>query len=137
MNRFLLDTNVLSEIRKPRPHGGVVAWISDHEQHQLFVSAVSVSEIQRGIERTRRQDEGKAAEIQAWLERLIGSSQVLPMDAYCFRDWAWLMEQSPEELSEDAMIAATARVHGLVVATRNERDFRNFKVQVVNPFKSS
>jgi predicted nucleic acid-binding protein len=137
VNRFLLDTNVLSEIRKPRPHGGVVAWLSDREPHQLFVSAVSVGEIQRGIERTRRQDEGKAAEIQGWLERLIVSSQVLPMDAYCFREWAWLMEQAPEELSEDAMIAATARVHGLVVATRNERDFRNFNVQVVNPFKSS
>ena len=137
MNRFLLNTNVISEIRKPRPHGGVVAWFNDHEQHQFFVSAVSVGEIQRGIERTRRHREGKAAEIQAWLERIIVSSQVLPMDAYCFREWAWLMEEGPEELSEDAMIAATARVHGLVVATRNERDFRNFKVQVVNPFKTS
>jgi predicted nucleic acid-binding protein len=137
MNRFLLDTNVLSELRKVRPHGSVVAWLSDQEQHQLFVSAVSVGEIQRGIERTRHQDEGKAAEIQDWLERLIVSSQVLPMDAYCFREWARLMERVPEELLEDAMIAATARVHGLVVATRNERDFRNFDVQVVNPFKTS
>ena len=64
MNRFLLDTNVISEIRKPRPHGGVVAWFNDHEQHQFFVSAVSVGEIQRGIERTRRHDEGKAAELR-------------------------------------------------------------------------
>jgi predicted nucleic acid-binding protein len=136
MNRFLLDTNVLSELREFRPHGSVVAWFRDQEQHQLFVSAVSVGEIQRGIERTRRQDEGKAAEIQDWLERLILASQVVPMDAYCFQEWARIMERVPEELLEDAMIAATARVHGLVVATRNERDFRNFDVQVVNPFKT-
>jgi len=103
---------------------------------ELFANFYSVASVFFGGERTRRQDESKAAEIQAWLERLIVSSQVLAMDAYCFREWAWLLEQAPEELSEDAIIAATARVHGLVVATRNERDFRNFKVQVVNPFKT-
>jgi predicted nucleic acid-binding protein len=58
------------------------------------------------------------------------------MDAACFREWARLMHKKPDHLSEDAMIAATARVHGLIVATRNERDFAQLEVRVVNPFKN-
>jgi hypothetical protein len=62
---YLLDTNVISELRKPRPHGGVVAWVTAVDDVRLFLSAVTVAEIQAGIEVTRDQDETKAAEIDA------------------------------------------------------------------------
>jgi toxin FitB len=132
--RYLLDTNVISELRKPRPHGGVVAWVSGLQDRQIYLSAVSVGELQTGIERTRQQDLQKAAEIEQWLEMVCDSYQVLPMDTACFREWARLMERQPERLLEDVMIAATARVHELTVATRNERDFAKLGVKILNPF---
>jgi toxin FitB len=137
MNRYLLDTNVVSELRKSRPHGAVVAWLSDQTDEQLFLSAVTMGELQAGIELTRRQDPPKAAEIEGWVDQLAASYQILPMDTPCFREWGRLMEQKPDQLLEDAMIAATARVHRLVVATRNERDFRQLGVRILNPFKTA
>ena len=134
MKRYLLDTNVVSELRKNRPHGGVVAWLGEQSNEQLFISALTAGEVQAGIERTRRSDRHKAEAIEAWLEQLIATAQVLPMDAACFREWARLMSTRSDELIEDAMIAATARVNGLVVATRNVKDFASLDVQVVNPF---
>lgn len=134
MTRYLLDTNVVSELRKAKPHGGVVTWVRDLREDQLFLSAVTLGELQAGIERTRRNDSSKADEIEAWIDQLAANSQVLAMDTECFREWARLMEGKPDELMEDAMIAATARVHDLVVATRNERDFKPLRVQVLNPF---
>jgi predicted nucleic acid-binding protein len=133
--RYLIDTNVVSEFRKPKPHGGVFAWLQSLEVSQGFFSAVTFGEIQKGAELTRRQDPGKANEIEAWAAQLERASQVLPMDATCFREYARLLHQSSDTLSEDGMIAATARVHGLTIATRNERDFLHFNVAVLNPFK--
>lgn len=137
MKRFLLDTNVVSEVRKPKPHGGVVAWLNQLRDEQLFLSAVTLGELQAGIERTRAQDAKKAEEIEGWVDQLADSIQVLPMDAVCFREWGRLMNRKPEHLIEDAMIAATARVHGLTVATRNERDFAAFGVTLLNPFSAN
>lgn len=137
MNKYLLDTNIVSELRKARPHGAVVAWLSDQDDEQLFLSAVTMGELQAGIERTRRQDRPKADEIEIWVDQLAGSYQILPMDALCFREWGRLMDQKPDQLLEDAMIAATARVHRLTVATRNERDFRRLDVHIFNPFKAN
>lgn len=134
MKRYLLDTNVVSELRKPRPHGAVVAWLSDLQHEQAFISAVTLGELQAGIEQTRRQDPVKAGEIERWVDQLQASSQLLAMDAVCFREWARLMDGKSDDLAEDGMIAATARVYGLVVATRNEGDFKNFFVPVLNPF---
>jgi toxin FitB len=137
VTRYLLDTNVVSELRKPKPHGGVIAWISGLHDHQLYLSAVTMGELQAGIERTRNQNTNKAREIEAWVDQLEDSYQILPMDTRCFREWARLMEGKPDHLVEDVMIAATARVHALQLATRNERDFRLLGIGVVNPFKSS
>jgi predicted nucleic acid-binding protein len=81
-------------------------------------------------------DAAKAQEIELWVDRLSGSDQVIPMDGARFSEWARLMEGRPDRLVEDVMIAATARVHGLVVATRNQRDFDQLSVTVVNPFET-
>ena len=134
---YLLDTNVVSELRKPRPHGAVVAWLQTIEDAHLYVSAVTIGELQAGIELTREQDKAKAAEIEAWLELVAGSYNVLSMDAPNFRAWAQLMHRRSDTLYEDAMIAATAKVHNLTVVTRNVADFAPFGVSVLNPFKAA
>ena len=132
---YLLDTNVVSELRKPRPHGAVLAWFEATADEQLHLSAVTIGEIQAGIELTREQDEAKAIEIQAWLELVSASYNVVPMDAPAFRTWAKLMHRKSDTVYEDAMIAATAKVHGLTVVTRNVADFKAFGVPLLNPFK--
>ena len=132
---YLLDTNVVSELRKPRPHGAVLAWLQALEDTQLHLCAVTLGEIQAGIEITREQDPAKALEIEAWLGQVASTYNVLPMDAAAFRTWAQLMHRKSNTIYEDAMIAATARVHGLTVATRNMADFKAFGVPLVNPFK--
>ena len=134
---YLLDTNIVSELRKPRPHGAVVAWLQSTEDADLHLSAVTLGEIQAGIEVTRDQDASKAAEIEAWLELVAQSYNVLPMDGATFRIWARLMHRRSDTLYEDAMIAATAVVHNLTVVTRNVADFKQFDVRVLNPFKTA
>jgi predicted nucleic acid-binding protein len=133
---YLLDTNIVSELRKPKPHGAVVRWLHEVADADLHISAVTIGEIQAGIELTREQDEAKAAEIEHWLELVSGSYSVIPMDASAFRVWACLMHRASDTLYEDAMIAATAKVHKLTVATRNVADFKHFGVSVFNPFIS-
>src|SRR5262249_32030128 len=125
---YLLDTNVVSELRRVRPHGAVLAWLQDVRDEDLHVSAVTVGEIQSGIEITREQDQAKAAEIEAWLEQVAETYNVLSMDARIFRAWARLMHRRSDDLIEDAMIAATAEVHHLTVVTRNVRDLERFGV---------
>ena len=131
---YLLDTNIVSELRRPRPHGAVVAWLRSVRNEDLHLSAVTIGEIQSGIEITREQDEAKAAEIEAWLEQVAETYNVISMDARAFRSWARLMHRRTDDLIEDAMIAATAAVHNLTVVTRNVRDFEDFEVPTLNPF---
>jgi len=131
---FLLDTNVVSELRKVRPHGAVLAWLGTVPDTDLFISAVTLGEIRRGIEITREKDPAKAQEITQWADRLASTRAILPMDAQTFRVWARLMHHQSDPLFEDAMIAATALVHRLTVVTRNTQDFVNFGVPLLNPF---
>ena len=134
---YLLDTNVVSELRRVRPHGAVLAWLRDVRDEDLHVSAVSIGEIQSGIEITREQDQARAAQIEGWLEQVAESYNVLSMDAQIFRAWARLMHRRSDDLIEDAMIAATAAVHHLTVVTRNVRDFEGFHVRTLNPFSAN
>jgi predicted nucleic acid-binding protein len=132
---YLLDTNVVSELRRVRPHGAVVAWLRTVPDHDLFLSAVTVGEIQAGIEIARGQDTAKAQEIESWLDLVVGTYNILAMDAAAFRAWARLMHRQSNDLLEDAMIAATAQIHDLTVVTRNTRDFALFGVRTLNPFE--
>jgi predicted nucleic acid-binding protein len=131
---YLLDTNVVSELRRSKPHGAVVAWLRGIDDRHLHLSAVTLGEIQSGIEITREQDTQKAAEIEKWADQVAATWNILPMDAAAFRLWGKLMHRQPDSLIEDSMIAATALLHGLTVATRNVKDFKAFKVKVLNPF---
>ncbi|MFZ5470698.1 MAG: type II toxin-antitoxin system VapC family toxin [Myxococcota bacterium] len=133
---YLLDTYVVSELRRLRPHGAVVSWIKKVQEDQLFLSAVTVGEIQSGIEITRGRDSTRAVELEKWLERVERTYAVLPMDAAAFRVWAKLMHNRSDDHLEDGMIAATALVHRLTVVTRNVRDFQSFEVRTLDPFKT-
>jgi toxin FitB len=133
---YLLDTNVVSELRKRRPHGAVLAWMQAADESSLHLSAITLGEVQAGIELTREHDVSKAAEIEAWLKALAGSLQVLPLDGRVCRAWARLMHRRSHTVMEDAMIAATAQVHRLTVVTRNVADFRALEVPFLNPFST-
>lgn len=131
---FLLDTNVVSELRRPRPHGGVLAWLETIDDADLYLASVTIGEIQAGIELSREQDASKAAEIEQWLNRVCDTFSILPMDGPAFRCWARLMHRQSDTLYEDAMIAAIAKVHQLTVVTRNVSDLRRFDVPLLDPF---
>lgn len=133
---YLLDTNIISELRRPKPHGAVLAWFESVAESDLHISAVSLGEIQAGIELTRDQDTAKAAEIERWADLVAASYNVLPMEAITFRLWAKLMHRRSDTLYEDAMIAATAICNELKVVTRNIADFSDFGVELFNPFES-
>ena len=132
---YLLDTNVVSELRRPRPHPSVLCWIESVPAEQLYLSAVTIGEIQAGIEVTREQDPGRAAELEDWLDgQVVGGFDILAVDAAAFREWARLMHRRSDTLIQDAMIAAVASIRGLTVVTRNFRDFEVLGVPVLNPF---
>ncbi|MBK7654510.1 MAG: type II toxin-antitoxin system VapC family toxin [Betaproteobacteria bacterium] len=120
---YLLDIDVVSELRKPKPHGAVLAWLQGVDDKDLFLSAVTIGEIQAGIEITREQDIAKASQQ--------GGVGCRPHDsAMC----PGLMHKTSDALMEDAVIAATAKVHQWVVVTRNGADFKYFGVDVLNQF---
>ena len=131
---FLLDTNVVSELRHARPHPSVERWIESIPAENLYLSPMTVGEIQAGIEITRVQDTAKADEIEAWLDSLLDGFNVILPDSDTFRVWAKLMHRQSDTLTMDALIAATAIVNSLTVVTRNVRDFQQLGVPVLNPF---
>jgi len=111
-----------------------VAWLASVNDQDLFVSALSLAEIQRGIEMTRQQDAAKAKNLELWLDQLAASFEVLVLDAVVMREWARMMHRRSNTLSEDAMLAATAKVNGLQMVTRNTPDFEALGVVCLNPF---
>ncbi len=131
---YLLDTNVVSELRRPKPHGAVLAWLMSVDDQALFLSAFSLAEIQRGIEITRQQDSAKAQSMELWLDQLAESFEVLALDAVVLREWARMMHRRSNTLSEDAMLAATAKVNSLQMVTRNTSDFEALGLLCLNPF---
>jgi len=135
LNGYLLDTNIVSEVRKPKPNRAVVEWLQRADANSIHISVVTLGELQQGVEITRTQDVAKASEIEKWIDGLAATMQILPLDGSCLREWARLMIGKPATLSNDCLIAATARVHNLTVVTRNTRDFELFGVALINPFE--
>ncbi|MDE2746411.1 MAG: type II toxin-antitoxin system VapC family toxin [Chloroflexota bacterium] len=133
---YLLDTNVISELRRPRPNRAVLAWFEGVHSEDVHFSAMTIAEIQRGIEKCRSEDSDKAQELSEWLEgRLLSGFDVLPFDARAAREWGRMMHNQSAKLAQDAVIAATASVHSLTVVTRNAKDFRRLGVAYLNPFE--
>ncbi|HMT94199.1 type II toxin-antitoxin system VapC family toxin [uncultured Thiothrix sp.] len=132
---YLLDTNVVSELRRKKPHGAVVAWVQSVDDQDLYLSSVTLAEIQAGIEITRDQDAERAAELETWLDEVAATYNILDLDGNTFRVWAKLMHKKSDTLYEDGMIAAIAQVNKLIVVTRNITDFESFEVKLLNPFE--
>jgi len=112
----------------------VVTWLQAVADEDIHLSTVTLGEIQACIETTREQNALKAAEIEAWVDQVAATYNVLPMDTATFRVWAKLMHRQSDTVYEDAMIAASAIVRHLTVVTRNVRDFERFNVPLFNPF---
>ena len=132
---FLLDTVIVSELRKKRPNAGVVRWVSKQLADQLHLSVVTLGEIERGIEKRRKGDPEFAEALTAWLESLtrLYADRILPIAPSVARRWGRLSAQLGHE-GADLLIAATALTYGLAVVTRNESDFEPTGVNLINPY---
>ena len=132
---FLLDTNVLAELRKPRPTASVTAWFDSVHGNQLYLSVLVFGEIQQGVARLRRRDPRQAAVFDSWLGRLWQefADRLLPIDEQVALEWGGLNATDPLPVV-DGLLAATAKVHGLTVVTRNVADFARAGVPVLDPF---
>jgi len=132
---FLLDTVIVSELRKKRPDAGVVRWISKQQDDLLYLSVVTLGEIERGIEKRRKVDTEFADELAAWLESLIRlyADRILPVTPSVARRWGRLSAQLGHD-GADLLIAASALTHGLTVVTRNAGHFEPTGVSLINPF---
>ena len=129
---------MLSELRKPRPAPAVVRWLSGQRDSELFLSVVSLGEIERGIEKKRSSDPAFAAILERWLDDLVNlyGDRILPVTPAIARRWGRLSARTGND-SSDLLIAATAITHGLKVATRNVRHFTPSGVSVVDPFEQA
>lgn len=132
---FLLDTVIVSELRKRIPDAGVVRWVTQQEDEQLFISVVTLGEIERGIEKRRQADSEFATELTAWLESLVRlyADRILAITPLIARRWGRLSARLGHD-GADVLIAATALSHGLSVVTRNTQHFAPAGVRVINPF---
>lgn len=133
---YLLDTNVVSELRKGSPDSNVEAWYDSVAGSELFLSALTIGEIRMGVERARRKDLGKAASLENWLTRLVTAygDHIVPVDTAIADTWARLSVPDPLPVI-DGLLAATAHDRGWTLVTRNARDVRRTGVRVLNPFE--
>ncbi len=131
---FLLDTNVVSQRQKRRPDANVMAWLATVPADAMYISVVTLMEIQKGVEMMRERDAATAGELDSWLDEIGATETILDVTPPIARTWGRLLARTSRDLAADALIAATAITHDLTVATRNVADFKPFPVQVLNPF---
>ncbi|WP_088286459.1 type II toxin-antitoxin system VapC family toxin [Kineosporia sp. A_224] len=134
---YLLDTNIVSEVRKPRPDPSVVAWIGATRPDRLSISAMVVGELRRGAALIRRRDPVQAEALDAWVDQTVRSfaDRILPVTAEVADVWGRLHAVRPLAVP-DSLMAATAIVHGLTLVTRNVKDFDGLDLPLVDPFTS-
>jgi len=133
---YLLDTMVLSELRKKERNQGMTAWISDKPDRHLFISVVSVGEIAKGIAQQDKQDKVYAATLRQWLEKLLllYSNRILPVNIPTAKRWGEISARVNNG-GADVLIAATAIENNLSVVTRNEKHFSRTGVKIINPWQ--
>lgn len=141
--KFLVDTCVLSEVFKPRPNAEVVSWFKGIDNNWMNLSAFTLGELQKGISKLKVSDERRAAELSHDLHEIVirqYRDRIIPLDLDILLRWgeiAGQLEGNGMRLpTADGLIAATASVHGLVLVTRNEKDFRNTGIEIYNPWNS-
>jgi len=134
---FLVDTNVVSELRKgARANPRVAAWFAGLAEEEVYLSVLTVGEIRNGIERIRRRDRRAATALDRWLRTLVRDyeDRLLPVDRAVAEQWGRLNVPDPVPVV-DGLLAATAAVHGLVLATRNVKDLERTQVALFDPFR--
>jgi predicted nucleic acid-binding protein len=135
---FLLDTNILSEFRRPeRANPGVMAWARGTTPADLFISAITLFEIELGAAQAAWKDAAKGKMLRAWIERRVMPAfqgRIIAVDASVAQRCAALHVPDPRP-QRDSLIAATALVHRMTVITRNVRDFEPMGVQLLNPWR--
>lgn len=133
---YLLDTNVISELRKgERANANVRAWFDGLEDEEIYLSILTIGEIRRGIESVRRRDPDSAAALDSWVARLSEAhrDRILPIDRAIAEEWGRMNVPDPLPVV-DGLLAATAKVSGLTLATRNTADVESAGVELLNPF---
>lgn len=135
MVTYLLDTNVVSELRRPRPHGGVRAWVESSAAEAMYLSVLVLGEIRRGVERLRPRDPTQAESLERWLAALEGgfADRILAIDEVIAHAWGRLHATDPLP-PVDGLLAATALVNGLTVVTRDTTAFERIGVPYLDPW---
>ncbi len=133
--KYLLDTNVLSEARRPRGDEGVKGWLSSVSDGELYLSALVIGEIRRGVERLKRRDPDGAEPYEAWLGAVLHdyADRILPVDAEVAEEWGRMSVPDPVPIV-DGLMAATAKVRGMTFVTRNTADVARTGARLLNPF---
>lgn len=135
--KYLLDTNVLSEARRPRGDEGVKGWLSSAPAGELYLSALVIGEVRRGVERLKRRDPIQAETYEAWLGGVLHhyADRILPVDAEVAEEWGRMSVPDPVPIV-DGLMAATAKVRGMTFVTRNTADIVHTGVRLLNPFEA-
>lgn len=134
---FLLDTNIVSELRKPNPNAGLMDWMEQTPSESLFLSVITLGEIQKGIDLKKAKDPNfKPERHEEWLFQLtrLYKDRILAIDMSVAHTWGKIMSLDSQH-AIDGLIAATAIVHRLSIVTRNTKDLQCWSLEIVNPFR--